>query len=367
MIQLQRQLPLNIPVSKVRNYELVIDKGYDTYIKLIYTLGSYITFKQFYSLYSKFNRGLSESYCEVKANSIIKELELINFIEIDTIAKYKYFYLKAPALAIAIGDYKRIPRTNHKNIKNTKLTTSIMKVEYYLKNDEILVSDTMYKHLKAITKTILEYTKKNELDYSVKFLESIITSSDYVKINEIASTLPKDDIIYIVWVELYGFFLKLHKQGQTISTKPLHFKVYINNNKLKLHYIPEIIIYDTHKIDYYQSKMNNILNDLLKVESNNVDGLRERYTPNVKLGDDRFNIIGYGLKLIGNIEAALERKVNLINSYGEFNNNSPFVSVVSEYIDISIYFRYNYSKKDVVEKIDEQVENIVNNKLSELL
>lgn len=347
-------IPLNIPTTQKRNYEYVIDKGLDKYLKIIFSLGSYITFQQFYELFRQHNTELSESYCKLKANSTIKELENLRFISVETIGKYKYFYLKAPSLAICVGDYSKIPKTNHKNvsIKNNKFLTCLMKVEYYLENGEVISSEWLFKHLKAITRNVITLTKEYGLEYNISFLKAIYGSNDYSKIRDTASKLPDDDLIHIIWVDLYNLYYKLLCQGQTLSPSPLYFKLNVIGRKLKLHYIPEIIIFDHHKSNYYETKMDRLLSDLINIKSNTIDGLRRNYKPNDVIGDPRLNIIGYGLKLIGSDELLLKEKVKIISNYGKDNINSPFVSVKTSYINLSNYFSYTYRKLDVVEKID---------------
>lgn len=365
----ERKLPLNIPKTSIRKYELAYDKGYNTYFTIIYKLGSYITFQQFYTLYSKLNPTLSTEYIKRKGNVIIKEMELNKFVSVETIGKHKYFYLKASGLAFAIGDYAKLPKLNHssRGANNSKLTASLMKVEYYLENNEFIESETMYIHLKSITKTILAYTEKYNLSYNAKFLNSICNSTNYEKIQEVVSQLPSDDIIYILWIDILNMFIKLRKQGQTISPTPLHFKLHRNDNLVKLHYVPEVIILDTHKVDYYGAKMDRLLSDLISIKTNTVYGLSERYEPNSLLGDTRVNIIGYGLKLIGSDEAALKNKAEFINSYGTDNINSPFCSISTKFVDLSTYFSYSYRKTDVVEKIDNQMEQLVKATIERIL
>lgn len=362
-------IPLNIPPTQKRNYEYVIEKGFDKYLKIIFNLGSYITFQQFYELFSQQNPSLSESYSKLKANSTIKELESLRFISVETIGKHKYFYLKAPSLAICVGDYSKIPKTNHKNdsIKNNKFLNCLMKVEYYLKTGEVISSEWLFKHLKALTRNIITLAKEYDLEYNSSFLKAIYGSNDYIKIKDTASKLPEDDLIHIIWVDLYNLYYKLLCQGQTVSPSPLHFKLNVVGKKLKLHYIPEIIIFDHHKSNYYETKMDRLLSDLINIKTNTIDGLRRNYRPNQEIGDPRVNIIGYGLKLIGSDEMLLKEKVKIISSYGKDNINSPFVSVKSSYINLSTYFSYTYRKLDVVEKIDNQVESLVTKKLNELL
>lgn len=365
----ENNIPLNIPVTQRRKYEYVVEKGFDKYLKVIFNLGSYITFQQFYKLFEIFNTDLSNSYCKLKANSTIKELEELKFISVDTIGKHKYFYLKAPSLAICVGDYSKIPKTNHKNVnlKNNKFLTCLMKVEYYLQYQDIITSDTLYKHLKALTKNILDLTIKYNLDYNTSFLNAIYSSSDYKKIKDTASQLPEDDLIHIIWVDLYNLYYKLLCQGQTLSLRPIYFKLNILGKKLKLHYIPEIIIFDLHKTNYYELKMDRLLSDLINIKSNTINDLRKNFKPNQEIGDPRVNIIGYGLNIIGTDEVLLNQKSKVISDYGKNNTNSPFVCVKTCYINLSNYFSYTYRKLDVVEKIDEQVESIVNKKLNEIL
>lgn len=362
-------IPINIPITQRRKYEYIVEKGIDKYLKIIFNLGSYITFQQFYSLFQLFNTELSDSYCKQKANSTIKELEELRFISVDTIGKHKYFYLKAPALAICVGDYSKIPKTNHKNtnLKNNKFLSCLMKVEYYIEHREIITSDTLFKHLKALTRNIIDLTTKHALEYNISFLKAIYSSNDYKKIKSTASQLHEDDLIYIIWVDLYNLYYKLLCQGQTLSPTPIYFKLNVVGKKLTLHYIPEIIIFDLHKANYYELKMDRLLADLINIKSNNIDGLRKNFKLNQEIGDSRVNIIGYGLNIIGTDKLLLKQKGKIISEYGKDNINSPFVAVKTSYINLSNYFSYTYRKLDVVEKIDDQVESIVTKKLNEIL
>ncbi|MEM4260815.1 MAG: hypothetical protein QXG00_06265, partial [Candidatus Woesearchaeota archaeon] len=254
------KLPKNIPQNAYYKYAEVYEKGYDKFIKLIDKFDGCIALNQFIQIYKIYNPHISETYARKKATEIIKFLERNNFIRIQALNKHKICFLKSAAFAIATGDYNNNKRKNlgvSKSLKNDKFNISLMKAQFFIENNAIISTNTMYNHLRRITKDI--YNAKlssNNLQYDLRLLEEILKETNLAVISDKVNMLPYTNIVRILWNDLYNIFSKLHLQNQTISQKPTFYRLYQRRNELKLHYAPNILIWDVHDISYYKDKIS---------------------------------------------------------------------------------------------------------------
>ncbi|MBN1040435.1 hypothetical protein DVW12_17310 [Clostridium botulinum] len=360
------KLPLNIPVKTIYKYTYVIEKNYDILIKEICNVSYFSTFKQFYALYHKLYPSLSKNYVIKKSNKIIHELSELGFIKIDNINRNKYFYFKKPALALFSGDYNKVPHFVYSQyIKNDKFVISLMKLEYYIKNNSIINNSNIRYHLLILTKKIYLATLKNNLDYNIKDLEFIINELNYENIKRRVITYPSDNLIKIIWIDLYNIYKKLSMQNQTISIHPIHCKLYIIKKTLRLHYAPNILIFDVHDIKYYEKKLNNLFHEFFNINTNVTKDLQSNYKKNSELGLKQNNHIGYSLSLIGYDLEALEKKIFYINRSIYKNPHTPLIKDVDYiYIDIAKYLshssQYNSSLANADKYVNRHITELLN-------
>ncbi|MVX63635.1 hypothetical protein GKZ28_07995 [Clostridium chromiireducens] len=361
-------LPLNIPEGLKYKYVYILEKKYDNLLQLIYDVGLYCTFRQFYALYQKLNPTLTENYIKKKCTNIIKKLEDLGFIEINNINRNKYFYLKKPALALFTGDYQKTPRFNHRqNIKNDKFLISLMKLEYYITNDYIINNSNLINHLYSLTKKIHTATLKySNLSYNIKDLEYIIQETDYEKIKETLEGYSPDNILKIIWIDIYNIYKRLLLKNQTISTNPTYFKLFIVGNSLRLHYAPNILIFDFHDAKYYEKKLNNLFHEFFSITSNITKDIQSNYKEKSILGNKQYNHIGYTLSLIGYNKEGLSKKILHLNKFISSNPHTPIINDVDYiYIDIAKYIdhssQYNSALVNADNYVDTHINALLNN------
>lgn len=362
-------IPINTPEKYIYKYNYIYSKEYDLILKEIYSVGLYCTYRQFYSLYKKLNPELSDNYIKKKCTKIIKELASLGFIEINNINRNKYFYLKKAAQAIFTGNYNNVPRFNHmQNMKNNKFLVSLMKVEYYITNNSIINNSNLNYHLKSLTSKIHAATLKyKNLNYNINDLEYILNETEYSKIKERLNSYKSDNILRIIWYDIYNIYRKLLLQNQTVTLHPKFFNLYIVKNTLRLHYVPEILIFDFHDIKYYENQINNLFHDFFNITANTTNNMQNIYKESNTLGSKQNNRIGYTLTLVGYNKAALMKKTLHINNFINENKNihSPLIdSVKYIYIDIAKYIdhssQYNSTLANADNYVDTQMKALLN-------
>ena len=366
---MDKHIPKNTPESLHYKYTYIYSKNYDTLLKKIYAVGSYATFSQFKALYKKENPSLSDGYINKKCSNILKELEKYNFIEVAYLNNNKFFYFKKAAFAIFTGDYNKTPKLNHRiNMKNNKFLISLMKLEYYITSDIVISLSNLNYHLTSITRKIYSATKKYKLDYDLKDIEYILSTNDYSDIKERLINYAPDNILKIIWFDLYNIYRKLLLQHQTVLLKPKYFKLFIVNKTLRIHYVPNIIIFDFHDNKYYENKINKLFHDFFNINTNVTTNIRSNFMALGTLGFKHNNNIGYSFTLVGNIESSLMDKVLFINTLLKDNNNihTPLVDNVDYiYVNISKYLNHSSSSKRNI--IIDSTDNYVHTKLKILL
>lgn len=359
-------LPINIPPKTTYKYIYVLEKEYDAILKIIYDIGYFSTFRQFYSLYQKIYPSLSESYVIKKCNKIIQELSELGFIEINNINRNKYFYFKKPSLALFTGDYTKVPHFIHSQcMKNDKFLISLMKLEYYITNDSIINNTNLEYHLYALTKKIYTATLKYNLSYNKKDLEFIMSKPNYTDIKEKVMSYPADSLLRIIWIDLYNIYKKLLLQNQTVSLTQIYCKLYIVGNSLRLHYAPNILIFDVHDAKYYEKRLNNLFHQFFNINTNITKDIQINYKENSELGLKHNNHIGYSLTLIGYDLDALVKKTIHIN---KFINNNPHTPIIKDadyiYIDIAKYIthssQYNSTLANADKYVDKNISALLN-------
>lgn len=364
------ELPLNIPSKYTHKYLYVLEKEYDKILHPIFKIGLYSTYRQFYALYKKFNPNLSENYIKKKCTKIIQELNELGFIEVNNINRNKYFYLKKPAMSLFTGDYKKVPRFSHtQNMKNDKFLISIMKLEYFIKNNSIINNSNLTYHLYSITRKIHAATLKyKDLSYNLKDLEFIINSNDYELIKKKVTGYPHNNILRIIWIDLYNIYRKLLLQNQTISFIPEYFKLFIVGDSLRLHYAPNILIFDLHDVKYYERKLNSLFHQFFDITDNSTKDIQTNFKLNSVLGSKKNNHIGYSLSLIGYNQEALSKKALLINKFISNNPHTPIIKDVDYiYIDIAKYIdhstQYNSNIASADKYVDIYIHSLLNNQI----
>lgn len=359
-------IPNNLPLSKEADYIISIKNGYDKICKLLYSLGCVCTLDQFKRIYKKANE-ISDTYLDKKVRNILKEMEMLKLIGIDNINTYKYIYLKKFAFIFVTGDYSKYKRNNMSNIlKDKNFKTSLMKVEYYLKHNDIISYDNLTNNLLNITNLIYA-AKKNDkfLDYDLKLINKILKDKGIKNCYEEIYNLPDNNLLKILWVDINNIYISLRKQNQTISAKPLHLKVYKKDALLTLHYAPTIIIFDVFNIEYYAKKINNLFYKYFNIASNYTRDMRKNYIENGSLGWEGYNHFGYSLKIIGYNKLELEEKKRYIDKLINENPNGILLSNCSiEYIDINKYFLHSSKKNNTFINIDETFDRLLSAKLN---
>ena len=91
-------IPLNIPAKSLYKFIYVYENEYDKLLNPIFNSGNYCTYAQFTEIYKQMYPNISDSYAIKKCRSILKKLDELKFIEICSINKHKYFYLKSKLL-----------------------------------------------------------------------------------------------------------------------------------------------------------------------------------------------------------------------------------------------------------------------------
>ncbi|MBS5926237.1 MAG: hypothetical protein ACLS2V_12870 [Clostridium paraputrificum] len=361
-------LPKDLPETKIYQYLEIKKKGYDEYIKLIYSLGGLITINQFERVVRIVEPNLKDSYISKKASIIIKKLAEYKVIEMRFLNKYKYFYLKRFGKAIATNDYN-IRRSNQKLLSNSGIKIAILKSEHYIKTRDVISLDNMNKHLIILTKEIERYKLKYpELDYDLPLLQRIIDSKgrDISFMEDKLNNLDDGNLLKLIWIDLKSIYDKLALQNQTVSKKPFYYKMICKNNKLYLHYIPEIIFFDVHNKKYYSDKLDVLFNQFINIKSNHTRDMKKIFKVNNTLGYDGYNHIGYIFKLLGYNKNGLLQKQKHINNYIEMNDNPNSMMVRGASVvhyDISKYFTESSSDNSIFNAIDDKIDELLGKKI----
>lgn len=360
-------MPLNLPSSKETDYIISTKKGYDKICTLLYSLGCVCTFDQFKRIYKKNNPKISDSYLDKKTLRIITEMEKLKLIGIDNINTYKFLYLKKFAFVFATGDYTKYKKQSMSiTLKDRNFKINLMKVEYYIKYNEIIKLDNLTNDLLTITNYIYNAKKKdNNLPYDLKLLNKIIKDKGIKNCYDEVDKLSENNLIRIVWININNIYINLRKQNQTIGAVPLYLKLYKKDSLLTLHYAPTIIIFDVFNISYYSKKISELYTKYFHIVSNHTRDMRRYYLENGTLGWEGYNHFGYNIKIIGYNNLELLEKKNYVDKFINENPNGILLTnCFIEYIDISKYFLHSSRKNDVFDNIDITFDKLLSEKLT---
>lgn len=362
-------IPLNIPNKSVYKYVFIYENEYDKLLRPVFDSGYYCMFAQFHKIYKLNYPNLSNSYAVKKCRHIINKLHELGFIEIESINKHKFFYLKKSGRSIFTKNYLNTPKMNYKSdMKNNKFLISIMRVEYYINNNHAINNNNLKNQLYSITENIYNTVLKyNLINYNTSDIEYILHSDNYDNIKQIVMNYDYDNILRIIWIDLYNIFRNLQLKNHTIDTFPEYFKIFIVGDKIKLHYAPNIYIYDLHDIKFYQHKLNSLFHNFFDITANNTKDIQLNYTSSNVLGNNQKNHIGYALTLIGYDKISLMNKIAILNKDINANPHNPLIKNIDYlYIDISQYLNHASHNNNALINADSYVENNIHKFLNSL-
>lgn len=326
-----------------KRYKEVIDKGWAKYLDILSRCGSFAMNQQFVELVKliNFDNDLSSNKWEVEASIIVKELERLKFVSTDFLNNYKYIYLRNPAYTLIAGNTEHKYRAYfNKDFNSDKFIDSILKVEYFLKTGIVTNYLNMHEQLYEITKSIYKLINESDnlYNYDLETIEEILIigekNSDnlYNKvlncINKKSENNSRLGIIRVLWEHLGNGYWKIGRMRETVSKFPYYLQLnLLNNGEITVHYIPEIIIFDTNKsCDYYLSRNNVFFYMFFDIAGNNTRHMAKNYTKNSILGNKHDNILGYKVKIIGFDEEDLKKKARAIDTSYMKDIYSPMVS-----------------------------------------
>lgn len=360
------KFPPTLPKSKQTDYILTIDKGYDKICTLLYDLGSICTYEQFRNLYKILNPGISDTYLFKKAHNIIVDMINLKLIETSNINNYKIIYLKKFAFIFITGDYLKYSKKNMKVLlKDKNLKISLLKVEYFLLHNEKLKLSTLEEQLIYITKLILAATMKDpKLPYDIKLLNTIISDEGISSSYEHILSLSENNLIRILWIDIYNIYKGLRLQNNTISSSPFILNLYKKDSLLTISYAPTIIIFDVFDIKYYLKKIDELFIKYFNIVNNHTRNMRKSFQENGNLGWEGYNHFAYTLKIVGFNEYELIQKKKTIDKFINNNPNGILLNNCTiEFIDISKYFIHSSRKNETILKIDSEFDRLIANKL----
>lgn len=360
------KIPPTLPKSKYTDYILTINKGYDKLCTLLYSLGSVCTYEQFRNLYKRLNPNISDTYLLKKAHKIIVEMLDLKLIETSNINNYKIISLKKFAFIFITGDYLKYSKKNMKVLlKDKNLKISLLKVEYYLLHNEIITLSTLDEQLIYITKLILAATIKDpNLPYDTKLLNNIISDEGISNSYEYIFNLSKNNILRILWIDIYNIYKGLRLQNNTISSSPFILNLYKKDSLLTISYAPTIIIFDVFDTKYYLKKIDELFIKYFNIVTNHTRNMRKSFQENGNLGWEGYNHFAYTLKIVGYNEYELIQKKKTIDKFINDNPNGILLSSCTiEFIDISKYFIHSSQKNETILKIDSEFDRLIANKL----
>lgn len=366
-----------------KRYKKVIEKDWGKYLEALVRCGPFSMNQQFIELTKNLDqeRDITDKYRIVWANSVIDELEKLRFISTDYLNNYKYIYLKHPAYALALGEYNHGYKISFKEDFNNKtFIDSILRVEYLLKHNDIVGYSNMHNQIYEITKMIYNLIVKhgNLYNYDIAAIERILSigkdanvglCQKVIKyINTLNEFQSKLGVIRVLWEHLGKEYWKIGRQRNTVSKEPYYLQLnFLENGEITIHYIAEIIIYDTNNsLDYYQSRNNIFFYMFFNMPSNNTENIAKNYKSNQVLGNKHDNIFGYKVKIIGFDESGLKKKANVINEpYGK-NKYSPMVEKCDYvFLDIGKYLKKEKKKESsLFTEYERKIEEIIKKELN---
>lgn len=371
------KVPADCSVSIQNKYKEVIELGYAPYIDIIYNCGSFIMQKQLEKLIAKneaedFVEGTLKNITSKKA----KCLEKKGFIGGEFLNKNKYIYLRNISFGIPKGKHKNGERLNlRKSLKNDNFRISILRMEHFINNDEILSIKMAEFHLYKITKQILAKIKdtNNSFGYDIELIEEILHTNSIRKVKELIDKSPeykhKLDVIRFLWEGMGSIFNKMLSLREALKLDPDYYRTFVNEDgKVFIHYIPNIVMYNISKDNkFFENRINNLFNDFKKIESNNLYQLRQDYEKYEykKTGIAFRNVFAYKLTILGENEKRLENNKIIIDKQVDTNNSTPCMKPVEIiYHNTENYYIHQTSKNNKYRRFhEEQINRILTEKI----
>lgn len=218
---------------------------------------------------------------------------------------------------------------------------------------------------------------KNSYNYDLETIEKIVELKSYEKITLYLNNKPeykhKLGILRTIWTEVGKEFWKLSRQGYSISDTPVYLNLFISDNgEITLHYVPEIIIFDTSRdLEYYRNLSNNLFHLFVNIDKNSTLNLQKSYIETEELGYNHFNRIGYSCLVIGTNEEQLKAKIEILNNQYDGNNEyHPLVKPCSYIkLDTNNYFKQASIRAKKIKhykKVEAKIDEILNEKMSKV-
>lgn len=371
------KIPDDCSSSIQRKYREVIESGYAPYIDIIYNCGSFIMQKQLEKLIAKNDSNSKTKYSyELKSINMVKYLENETFIKSEFLNKNKYIYLRNISFGIPKGKHKNGERLNlRKCLKNDNFRISILRMEHFINNDEILSIKMAEFHLYKITKQILKKIKdtNNSFGYDIELIEEILHTNSIRKVKDLLDKSPeyqhKLDAIRFLWEGMGSIFNKMLSLREALKLEPDYYKTFVNEDgKVFIHYIPNIVMYNISKDNkFFENRINNLFNDFKKIESNNLYQVRQDYEKYKykKTGIDFQNVFAYKLTILGENKNKLENNKIIIDKQVANNNSTPCMKPVEIiYHNTESYYIHQTSKNNKYRRFhEEQINRILTEKI----
>jgi hypothetical protein len=374
------EVPNNIPSNTSYKYLKAINFGYAKYLDIIFYCDGFAMYKQVEGLFAKMEGQKRNEESNRKATSkAIKDLKDMGFVGTSNINQNKFVYLKKPAFALVLGDYNCSNRINlAKDLKNDRFRISILKMEYFLGNDELIHNKSMMYHLKKTTKQILKriIDSKNKFGYDIEAIEKIIELDDFRQIsNYLEQNIEyhhKLDIIRSLWENLGDLYRKMILLRETVAVNPVYFKLFTSSNgKIVLHYIPNIIIFDVSKDKkFFKEKSEKLFEAFYKLPHNSLRDIYKAYekSKGESMGYDGEHHIGYTLTIIGEDEKVLIEKKQAVDEVSGNSVNTPVMSQTAIVPLGTGEYMYHASRKgnEYSKSHNERIDTLVSAKIKEI-
>lgn len=369
----------------LKKYREVIKNDYAKYLDVLFRCGPFAMNQQLIEIVKMLDndKNITDNHRAVEVALMVKNLEKLGFISTGFLNNYKYIYLKHPTYTLIVGSNEHKYRTNFKkDFNNETFVDSIMRVEYFLEYGETLDYSNMHNQLYEMTKMIYTLIIKNNnlYEYNIPAIENILMLGENKNsnlyrdiINYLNNTNEKEvklGTIRVLWEDLGREYWKIGRLRNTISNKPYYLQLnHLDNGEITIHYVPEIIIFDTNKnYDYYKNRNNAFFYMFFNLPNNNTKNIANIYNEKGILGNKHSNILGYKVKIIGSNENALIKNSNVINKPYNQNEYSPMVSKC-DYVVLDINKYFEKEKKENTGLFNEyeiKIEQIIRKKLKNI-
>ncbi|MCT4662845.1 MAG: hypothetical protein N4A40_13360 [Tissierellales bacterium] len=374
------KIPNNISIKSEYKYLKVINNRNVVYLDIIMQCGGFAMQKQFQKLVHKVSgTGRTEESSRKVTSGIINELLADGFIGENRINQNKVIYLKKPAFALTVGDYKTSKRiTLSRDFKNDKLRISLLKLEMFIMNEQLINSKTMMYQLKLVTKHIKKaiISNDNKYRYDLDILNRILNLEDYKEIKNLLMEYPERNnklgIIRGIWIDVADIYRKMILQRESIFLSPEYYKLFTSNEgEITIHYIPHILIFDVGRDnEYFKNKSMKLFKMFFEIENNDLNKVRLNYENSFgkNMGNDFENHIGYVLSIIGEDENVLQEKKK---AFDEVTGNSLDTPVMRECNIIPLHtaeYLYHSSRKgnSYSKSHDARIDSILNKKFKDI-